>query len=399
MIFERRIPFFLISRHLRRANRWTLGLVIFLMSVAFVNLVFVNSLFNGVIRTSNQQVIDLNGNITVTPERGQEFISDTPAVVKTIEETPGVQAASARVLVPGVYTFGNVQNSYQTVAVDPEQEADATVVSQRMIAGSYLSPTATDQIILGKLVAGGKGVLMNATSLQGARVGDSVTLTLGDVSRSFKVVGIFYVKSVEEDRQAFISNRSLDLQAPAYSSKATSIVVKTEKKGDERQVIRRLKAKGVPGTFTTWKEQAGQASSVNSTFVTINALLTTVGFIIAAVVIFIIIYVDVSTRRRQIGILRAIGIKPNIVISTYVLQSTVYSVLGVLLGSVLYFVIIVTYFKVHPFKLPLGDVRLSVDYIDYLVRGAAVIIVSILSGLIPSILATRGNILDEIHGR
>jgi putative ABC transport system permease protein len=399
MIFERRIPFFLLSRQLKRGNKWTLAFVILLMSVAFINLVFINSLFNGIVETANNQVIKTNGNITIAPVRGQEFIDGVASMIPRVEAVRGVTAASPHTVVPAAYTFGDIQNSYQTIAVDPELEKKTTIVSERMISGSYLSPGATDQIVIGRLVAGGRNVEMNSSSLKGARVGDTVTLSFDSITHDFKIVGIFYAKNMETDRTAFISARSLAALAPFYRDRATSIVVRTEEKGDENAVIAELKAAGIPGTFSSWSEQAGPLTSVTSSFVTINALLTTVGFIIAAIVIFIIIYVDISNRRRQIGILRAIGIKRNIVISTYILQSTVYSVVGVVVGSIIFFAVIISYFKVHPFKLPLGDVQLYVNWVDFLARGAAVIAVSIISGLIPAILATRGNILDEIVGR
>jgi ABC-type lipoprotein release transport system permease subunit len=82
-IIERKIPFFLISRHLRRGNKWTLALVIFLMSVAFINLVFINSLFNGIVERADEQVIaTTSGNITMQPSRGSQYISDEEDVVE-----------------------------------------------------------------------------------------------------------------------------------------------------------------------------------------------------------------------------------------------------------------------------------------------------------------------------
>ena len=42
---------------------------------------------------------------------------------------------------------------------------------------------------------------------------------------------------------------------------------------------------------------------------------------------------------------------------------------------------------------------LYVDYIDFTWRAITVIVVAIISGMIPAILATRRPILDEIAGR
>jgi putative ABC transport system permease protein len=285
------------------------------------------------------------------------------------------------------------------MAIQPSEERNTTNISKKMTSGAYLSDSDTDSIVIGRQVAGGKGVEMNATSFKGAKVGDKVLFTLNGQSKLLRIKGIFYTKYFEADRQAFISNRTLDAMQPSYGGVATTVIVKTEKKGDENQVIKGLRKVLPGGQFITWKEASGLMKSVTSSFLTINALLTTVGFIIAAVVIFIIIYVDISNKRRQIGIFRAIGIKSYLVGSTYILQSTIYSMVGVAIGSAIFFAIIIPYFKVHPFKIPLGDVSLYVDYVDFLWRAIVVIVVSILAGMLPAILATRKPILDEIAGR
>jgi len=399
-IIERKIPFYLISRHILRGNKWTLSLVILLMSVAFINLIFINSLFNGIVLASDEQVIaTTSGNVTMQTTPGQMFIPNAPEVVKKIDSTPGVVAASARTLVPAGLVYNGIQGSFQIMAIQPSEERNTTNISKKMLSGAYLSDSDTDSIVIGRQIAGGKGVEMNATSFKGAKVGDKVLFTMNGQSKLLRIKGIFYTKYFEADRQAFISNATLDAMQPSYGDVATTVIVKTDKKGDENQVIKGLRKALPGGQFITWKAASGLMKSVTSSFLTINALLTTVGFIIAAVVIFIIIYVDISNKRRQIGIFRAIGIKSYLVGSTYILQSTIYSMVGVAIGSAIFFAIIIPYFKLHPFKIPLGDVSLYVDYVDFLWRAIVVIVVSILAGMLPAILATRKPILDEIAGR
>ena len=399
-IIERKIPFYLISRHILRGNKWTLSLVILLMSVAFINLIFINSLFNGIVLASDEQVIaTTSGNVTMQTTPGQMFIPNAPEVVKKIDSTPGVVAASARTLVPAGLLYNGIQGSFQIMAIQPSEERNTTNISKKMLSGAYLSDSDTDSIVIGRQIAGGKGVEMNATSFKGAKVGDKVLFTMNGQSKLLRIKGIFYTKYFEADRQAFISNATLDAMQPSYGGVATTVIVKTDKKGDENQVIKGLRKALPGGQFITWKAASGLMKSVTSSFLTINALLTTVGFIIAAVVIFIIIYVDISNKRRQIGIFRAIGIKSYLVGSTYILQSTIYSMVGVAIGSAIFFAIIIPYFKLHPFKIPLGDVSLYVDYVDFLWRAIVVVVVSILAGMLPAILATRKPILDEIAGR
>ena len=400
MSSEFRIPFFLIWRFLKRGNKWTLLLTIFLMSVAFINLVFVNSLFHGVTETSDKQVIQTSaGDVTVSALPGRDFLDGVSAKVAAISKLPGVKAVSDQTLVPGSLKLGAVQGNYGIYSVDPVLDSKTHIISKHMSYGSYLSPGDTDKIIIGRQVAGGPKVELNSTSLKGAQVGDKVVLSTNAFSKVFTVKGIYFTKDMMSDYNVYITNSALNKLAPQMADRATKIIVRTDKPELENQVIKEIKKADLGVTVSPWQDSAGVAKSVTSSFITINALLTTVGFLIAAVVIFIIIYVEINHRRQEIGILRAIGIKSYLIRTTYVFQAIVYSVLGVGLGLAIYFGIIVPYFNWHPFAIPIGDVKLIANAADFNARAWSVVLVAIISATIPSILVTRAKILDEIAGR
>jgi len=396
---EFKIPFFLISRFMRRSNKWTLSLVIFLLAIAYINLIFVNSLFQGVISASNQQVINTStGNIVITPAEGQEFITSAGATVGQVKQNDEVKGASAETVVPAGLRYQATDANFPVIAIDPEQESQVTNISQKMIQGSYLEAGDTDQIIIGQQVLGTQGA-RNVNTFQGIQVGDKITLIVSGLPHEFTLKGIFYSKFLEADSRTFITRQALDGLLPNLHDKASDIIVRIAKTGTEQTVITQLQDQGIAGTFNTWQAMAGQLTTVVDSFTTINALLTTVGFLIAAVTIFIIIYVDISHRRQEIGILRAIGIKGYLIRTTYVFQSLVYTVFGVAVGAAIFFAILVPYFQVHPFRLPLGDVTLAILVDDLIGRGFGVLLLGIASGLIPSIIVTRAKILDEIAGR
>jgi putative ABC transport system permease protein len=396
---EHKIPFFLIFRHIRRGNRWTLGLIIFLMAVAFINLIFINSLFAGIVKSSNNQIIDTyTGHIRMTPEEGQDLIPDSNSILQQLEETAGIQAAAPRVMVPASLRYGEVSGNWQLQAIDPECESRVTIISKKIVEGSYLDVDDLNGIILGRQVAGGTGASMNSSSMEGANVGDRVVITLANESRQLTIRGIFETKYFLTDQMAFINQKTLQALNPSGASDASSILIRLDHPSDETRIINQLRSLPVQATVSGWQDSAGMMNSVVKSFTTVNALLTIVGFVIAAVTIFIIIYVDISHKRRQIGVLRAIGIKARLIRSTYVLQSVVYSLFGVLVGTGIFFGVLVPYFNVHPFSIPLGDVVLAANPIDFAVRAVSVVVVSILAGLIPARLSTRNNILEEITG-
>ena len=171
---------------------------------------------------------------------------------------------------------------------------------------------------------------------------------------------------------------------PLVDDNASTILVKINDNDQENKVIDQINISGVDGGVYSWREVAGIIKSVSQTFVSINAIMFFVGALIAAVTIFIVIYLDIINKKRQIGILRAIGIKPYIIISSYVILSAVYSVLGLIIGTGLFYLILVPYFNIHPFNLTIVDAKLVLNNVDFLVRAEVVMWVSVLSGLIPA---------------
>ncbi|WP_332881539.1 FtsX-like permease family protein [Methanosarcina horonobensis] len=70
---------------------------------------------------------------------------------------------------------------------------------------------------------------------------------------------------------------------------------------------------------------------------------TVVGLIVGAALIFIIIYINTLNRKREIGILKAIGISPGSIIISYFFISLFYVISGVGLGLVLFLAVAFTY--------------------------------------------------------
>ena len=394
-----RLPFYLAWQYIRRGRKWTFFLTLFMMSVAFINLIFVSSLFAGIIDGTNKQIINtMTGDYYITPNDGQDYILDKGRSLDLVATIDGVTGESARTQVPARMGYKNIRGSWQILAINTDDEKLVSNVADKMTSGVFLEPQDLDQIIIGRQIAGGDNVEENAFSFKGAKVGEKVTLTFDGFTKEFTIKGIFATKFVEADNRAFITEAALTKLIPATADVATTIAIKTDKSAD-KNTIDEIKALGIDGKVFSWEEAAGLMKSVAESFKSINALVSIVGILIAAVTIFIIIYVDIVNKRKQIGILRAIGIKSYIIIFSYVILAAVYAVAGVILGTVLFFAAIVPYFQAHPFVLPICDAVLVLSQLDYIARAEAIMWVSVISGLIPAALTTRTKILDAILGR
>ncbi len=396
---ESKIAFYLAWRFLQRGNKWTLLLIIFLMAIAFVNLVFVTSLFDGIVKGANEQLINTyTGNISMVPLEGNEVINDVEDVLEKIRKTEGVKAASSQSFVPASLKYKSISGNWQVLAVDPEDKKEVLNISQKMISGEYLDDSP-DEIVIGRQIAGGEGVEMDAFSFKDAQVGDKVRLSFDSVSKELTIKGIFYTKFIDTDQRAFINKKTLVDLVPGIEDTATNIIIRINESETEKNVIERLEDENLNGRFFSWDEVSGLMDTVTDSFLFVNALLTTVGILIAAVTIFIVIYIDIFSKKQQIGVLRAIGIKSYLIRSAYVILTAIYSVLGVALGLAILFGILIPYFKAYPFELPIGDSTLAVNTVDLIFRAELIIWVAIGSGLIPALIITRVKILNAIFNK
>jgi putative ABC transport system permease protein len=394
------IPFFLMTRSLRSGNKWTLGLTVFLIAVAFVNLIFVAALFNGIITGSNEQIIrTITGDVFLTPPDGQEVFTDASTLVQSVRAVPGVAAVSAELAVPGNLRYQNVKGSWSILAVQPSAQAQVTNLCNSIARGSCLTDDDSDGILLGRQLAGGEGVELDSFSLHGAEIGATVELLVGpNVVKTFTVRGIVDSKFMNADQRAFITKAGVASFQPTLANQATTVIVRAAEGTTAEQLRDQLAGADIAATVHLWEDAAGLMKSVTGSFMSINVLLSTVAILIAAVTIFIVIYIDISNKRQQIGILRAIGISPHVIRAQYVLQSALYAIVGVAVGLGIFYAVLVPYFHAHPFVLPIGDMVLVPDPADFSIRVGSIIAVAIASGLIPAFIVTRLKLLSAIWG-
>ncbi|MDP3446082.1 MAG: hypothetical protein Q8T08_24740 [Ignavibacteria bacterium] len=400
MIKQLKLPFYLAFQYIRRGRKWTLFLTIFLMTIAFINLIFIPSLFSGIIDGSNKQIINtMTGDIYISPQDGNDYIGQKDEVLQKIKNIDGVDSASAKTLVPARLKQDNIAGSWQTFAINPNDDRNVSNISSKIISGSYLDTDDIGQIIIGRQIAGGTDVEENALSLKGAKVGEKVTLIFDGKPKDFTIKGIYNSNFVESDKRAFITEKALNQIIPSTKNKASTINIKLNGSANQDEVIGKIKNLDMNAKVYPWQESTGLMKTVSSSFASINVLLSITSVTIAAVTIMIIIYVTIINKRKEIGILRAIGIRPYIIVLSYVFLSSIYALAGIVSGTAVFSLILVPYFEAHPFVLPICNAVLVLDWQNYIIRAEIIFFVSLLAGFIPAVIVTRAKMLTAILGR
>lgn len=402
MIHKLQVSFFLAVRSIVRGNSWLSIMPTVMMILVFLNLVFAPALLQGVIDAANTKLVDtLTGNITVESKDAGGLISNAQSLVDDINKIHGVDAATPARTVSAQIALGSEHGTAEVSGIQPASFGQVYSIPKYMIEGSFLQPGDKDQIVLGAQIAGaGKTKLeLYSDSLKNAHVGDKVTVSYANgVKKEYTVKGIYQTEFIQADLKSLISDAEFDSVQPGSKDSASSINVKTRPGANDQDIINQISQLRSDLQFRTWQERAGFVRSYTASLEVVNRILRVVALIVGGLTIFIITYVDVVNKRRQIGIERAIGISSGTIVFSYVLRGLFYTVLGSLLGILVFIFMVVPIEKRYPFNFPLGDAYLAVDY-GFLIGNAVILlVVSTASALVPSWRAVRIRIVDAIWG-
>lgn len=408
MIRDFFIACWLSFKQITRSNKKSVVMTIMVVALLFINILFVASIMSGLITTINNQIIDYQyGNIVIEPTKESEsdvYIKQASRILDDIKSIPGVIGAVEHYKSGVSITYDpkkegtNVKNgSWYIYSIVPSEESKVLKINSQIVSGRYLEDGDRNKILLGREISGGFKATLDRTSLGGVKVGDEVYVYYSNgINRKYTVVGIFATKNFLADAQAYVTKDEME-DVTGQHDLADEMIVKTATTGDENKYISKIenisqqKLKLYP-----WSDYLGALSTVTSSFNFIKLIFYAIGLAVSGASIFIIIYIDLINQRRQIGILKAIGMESKIIVISYVLQAFFYGILGVALGRFLIEYAIYPYFVKHPLDLPIGNVGLNIESLDLMRTQISMLVVSLVAGFIPSVQIVRKKILDSI---
>lgn len=404
-----KVALFLGFKSIVNGHKGTIVLMIFILSLAFVNLIFVASILNGITDTINNQLINNSvANIVIDPQEEptrKDYILNAKELRQSIEYLPGVVATAGRYRLTATFSYDKDKDgdfkygTWEVIGVDPQEEPLVTGISDNIIAGRYLEGRGSGDIVLGSDIAGGYGAVEEFKSLGGVGVGEKVRLDFGNGStREYTVQGISRVRFILIDQIAYITKKEAQSILRVSDNKVSQILVKIDKTGNEDFYIEKIKEMAPNLKVRKWTEYTSIVGDLTKSFDLIAAMISVIGLAVAAVTIFILIYVNAINKRRQIGILKAIGIKENIIVISYILQAVFYAIFGIVFGSIIMFYIIEPYFINNPLAFPIGDITLAIKEFQVFQGIFGLLAAAFVAGLIPAWRAARENILKAIWG-
>ncbi len=287
--------------------------------------------------------------------------------------------------------------SAQLIGIDPSEWNKQLTTNRYLVAGQFLSDDDTDKIILPAAIAGGYG-LPEPNDLGGAKVGDKVQVVYGNgVARTYTVKGITNILFGPSLLNSFITAKEADSVLSA-SNQASQLLVRVDDQNRAAYFKSRIETLYPDLHVQTYSDLLTSIQSILDAFTLIALIVSIISIAVAAITIFVMIYINAVNKRRQIGILKAIGITERTIVASYVFQSIFYVCCGVGFGVLFVFGILVPVLKFHPIMLPFGPLELSFSFMLVLEGIIGFLVAGLFSGFIPARLVAREKILKAIWG-
>lgn len=411
-----RAGFFLTLRYIKKTSAWTTSLVIFVMVLTFLNLVVVNGILVGLIEGSLQGWKEsYSGEVIISTQTDKLYIENTQSILNILESHPDILAYSPRFKSTGVIEedYQRRENKRNTIGktvtaplygIYPELENEVTNLKDKLIEGEWLTDDDTNNVVLGSFLFERyfpRTEFFN--SLGDVQVGDAILLEIEGVEepQKFFVKGILRSKTDNIDFSIFIHADTLRKYLGRYDYNVGEIAISTSD-DDIESVKEDLIVAGIgeDGLVQTYYDAIGRfLDDIKQTFSLLGTIIGIIGLIVASVTVFIVIFIMLVTRQRFIGILKAIGISGEIIITSYVMLSFFFATIGSIIGSTLVFGFIKPYFDANPLDFPFSDGILFISANEFIFSLVLLFVATVLAGLIPAKLIVRKNTLDLMFGR
>jgi ABC-type lipoprotein release transport system permease subunit len=426
---------FLGVRQIRRGNIWINILIISIMTLTFLSLVVIPGILIGLTEGSFEQNREhLTGDLYITTLPDETSIINTQDIVRTLDVLPEVENYSLRYTIGSTIEAGYIDRkdftkdperlSVSAYAIDPIKEEATTNLSKFLIEGEMLQPDESGYMLIGSTLLKKYSNFSDIFEpLENVEIGKPLKITLqGGALSSFDrdralvdgitdengqttefiVKGILDSKVGEVSSGIFITEQDYRRISRKTSLQAQEIAIK-HTDGIDDFVFKDIALSYGFGTYAK-VQTATEAipkflSDIQKTFGLLGNIIGFIGIVVSSITVFIVIYINALTRRKFIGILKGIGISELAIEFAYVIQSIFYAVIGIGLGLLMLYGLLVPFFAQNPIDFPFSDGILVARVGPTLIRAGILLVITMLAGLLPARIIVRRNTLDSILQR
>jgi putative ABC transport system permease protein len=386
------------------------------MVLTFLNLVVVSGILVGLIQGAVDAVrTHYISDIIISTPNNKNYVENSPAVVAILKNDPRIANFSPRYLKSGTVEANYKARIKETdktdiagatfAGIDPIAEDKVADISRFIVEGSFLVPTDYDQVVIGSYLLKRYMPVDSpgfATLSSDVRPGTKIRITIGDVRREVIVKGIIKSKLDEINMRIFMVDSQFRSLVGRGDFNVNEISIKLKPGYDPIVVRDSLISSGISRVAKVQTFEDAEPKFIKDmikTFGILGNIFSSIGLIVAAITIFIVIFINAITRRKFIGILKGIGINGEAIEISYVMQSFFYAITGSIIGLIIVYGFLQPFIAAHPIDFPFSDGILVAPINSTLFRVALLIFSTIIAGYIPARMIVKKNTLDSILGR
>jgi lipoprotein-releasing system permease protein len=336
------LSLFLALRFFREGRMQSL-LIVVGVSVGVAVMVFLSALMEGLQTSLVEQTLGTQAHIVVRPpeERPRSLRGASVAArvertaqrvrslegwqqeVLRLEATPGVTAASPTASGPAVATRGSARRAVLLLGVETARFERIYRLSTRIVGGRFEATGTTCTI--GRELAEDLGVT----------VGDTLRLTSAEGAEgAFQVAGVFDLGNREVNRRWVVVSLRAAQTLLDLDGGASSIELRVRDHFGAEAVAQAVAARSGNDAESWMRSNAQLLVALRSQSSSSQMIQV---FVILAVAMGIasVLVVSVVQKRKEIGILRAMGVTRRDVLGVFLLQGALVGVGGSVLGTLL----------------------------------------------------------------
>ena len=262
--------------------------------------------------------------LTQTQPRVQRLrsIANWQALLPVLEAMPEIAGVSPMVSGSGLAVRGEASKSIALLGIDLDRYDKVVRLRSKVVQG--VARLAPGEAIIGRELAADLGV----------RVGDRLSVITGLITESVRVTALVDLGVRDQNRRTVFVPLRTAQSLTGLPGGATSLDLTLRDVWRAQSLASDLSQR-FPYKVESWQEANAQlVSALNAQSVS-TGLIRGVVMVVVVLGIASVLVVSVVQKRREIGILRAMGATQNQVLRVFLLQGAIVGALGLVLGVLL----------------------------------------------------------------
>ena len=389
-----------------------LAAIVIGLTIAVFVVAFANGMASQIVKdTLNRELAHLEVNRQPFLDFGDmEYAFDQNPLETKIRKINGVVGVSPQIIISATASSPHNIGGIQLIGIDPEKEKTVSGIYRCIpdSLGSYFEDEMTNPILVGKKFAEKYKIKLR----------NKIIITFADkdgeqFSGAFRVCGIYQTSSPSfEETRVFVKMDNLRKLAALPENGIHKLAIKTANHKDElalASIQAQIKAMlSGDEVVRTWKE-VNPLMNVYDSFmgftltIVVAVILFALGFGIVNVVLM-----SVMERRRELSMLRAIGMSRRRIMNLIITESTILTAAGGFLGMLIGGLLVLSTSKTGiDMSQSMGSYSVvgmssmiypTISLAMYIQISVMVILTGILSAVYPARVANKMNPLEGLRG-